>query len=107
MKKLPNKFRYMSQTYRIETASCKDMDDGTGKCDVWGKVTFEKSLINVIKDATNDCQLKVLLHEMLHVIFTHSGIKIENEEEVIEAVEHGLIEAMRQNKWMKEIFNED
>lgn len=105
--KFPTKFKYMSQEYEIKYASQEEIDKLTDH-NVWGRVAYKEGTITIIKDAIDDCKLEILLHEIFHVIFTQSGTRLEDiEESVIEAISYGLIEAFRQNKWMKEMFDED
>jgi Zn-dependent peptidase ImmA (M78 family) len=62
-------------------------------------------VVNCNEKYTEEYQKLVLLHEIIHTICTAHGTDLgENTEDVIDSLAFGIIQAVNQNKWMKEYF---
>lgn len=64
-----------------------------------GQIIFDKSVIDLCPAQNHQAMSQTLLHEILHGIFYHYGIEMEEkkEEEVVERLSHGLYQVLQDN----------
>lgn len=64
-----------------------------------GQILFDKSVIDLCPSQNHQMMSQTLLHEILHGIFYHYGIEMEEkkEEEVVERLSHGLYQVLQDN----------
>ncbi len=102
--KLPKKFRFMSATWDIDEGKVGRSNDASNK-KFMGRARFKTRHISVRKDMPDDVKKETLMHELMHVIAMAQGLPFE--ENQIEGISNGLMEAIRQNEWFGTFFAEE
>jgi len=65
---------------------------------LYGKIAYEEAVIQVSSRAAPSLVPVILMHEILHGMISQAGLKIENEEQVCEALSHALVDFMERNQ---------
>lgn len=93
--KIPESVRIAGIEYRIESVDY--LNDGTTLA--YGYIDYEKHVIQFNKTEDVDHQHKcvTLLHEILHGIRQNNGMKITNEEQVVDMYARGLYQVLQDN----------
>lgn len=101
--KLPKTFRFMSQEWTI-------IEGHTGKAGdskkYMGRANFKRRNIYIREDMSDDIKKNTLVHEIMHIIIRTQGITGDDEEATVEGITNGIMEAYRQNPWLKDILEE-
>lgn len=65
---------------------------------LYGEIAYEEAVIRVSSRAADSLVPVILWHEILHGMITQAGLKVENEEQVCEALSHMLADFMERNQ---------
>ena len=93
--KIPKSIRIGGVDYTIKD-NVPALNDGVDL--LYGRIDYRESIIE-ISDICGGHQMKciTLLHEILHGVCYHAGLKIENEEEVVEMFAKGIYQVLQDN----------
>ncbi|MBO5917862.1 MAG: hypothetical protein J6Q14_03745 [Oscillospiraceae bacterium] len=93
--KIPSEVRIAGVDYLV--AIREGLNDGETM--LRGQIQFDKSYINLNPNQGHQQMSQTLIHEVLHGIFYHYGIELEEkkEEEVVERLTHGLYQVLQDN----------
>ena len=98
--KIPEKIRIGGVVYDVKYED--RLNNGTNLA--YGHIDYDKALIRLapnLQDYQGECL--TFLHEILHGIAKHFGLKIESDEKTIDALARGLYMVISDNP---EIFND-
>lgn len=81
-----------------EITQVKDLHDfeGNTKVDLWGHAKTGETKIELLDTLSNQRQIQVLWHELLHAILTQTGHDEHNEQH-LDALSTGIIQLLRDN----------
>lgn len=94
--RIPESVRIAGSEYAIKKEDIVRREDQL----LYGFIDFNGNTISLSNtDACgNDTQRITLLHEILHGICLHYGIKLEDEEDAVERLAFGLYQVLRDNE---------
>ena len=93
--KIPSEVRIAGVDYLVTIR--EGLNDG--KNILRGQIIYDKSLIELNPTQGHQVMSQTLIHEILHGVFYHYGIEMEEkkEEEVVERLTHGLYQVLQDN----------
>ena len=93
--KIPDTIRIAGVEYKIVIVP----NLMNGPTAAYGHIDFENSLIELSDTFGTEYQkrCKILWHEILHGIVENSGMKIENEEEIVDMFAKGVYQVLQDN----------
>lgn len=93
--KIPSEVRIAGVDYLVTIR--EGLNDGLKM--LRGEISFSNSVITLCPSQNHQAMSQTLLHEILHGIFYHYGIEMEEkkEEEVVERLSHGLYQVLQDN----------
>lgn len=93
--KIPNSVRIGGVEYEVRYEPNVRVDSSL----CYGKIDYSESTISLSTTDGTGHQMRciTLLHEILHGIRNHSGVTIENEEEVVDMFAKGLYQVLQDN----------
>ena len=65
---------------------------------LYGQIAYEEAVIQVSSRAAPSLAPVILMHEILHGMISQAGLKIDNEEQVVEALAHALVDFIERNQ---------
>ena len=65
---------------------------------LYGKISYEAGEITVSSRASWALKNVILWHEILHGIISQTALEIANEEQVVEALSHGIVQVLQDNE---------
>lgn len=93
MRKLPAKsIKYRTSRYKLV------LDSELARSNYWGKIDHKRGIISVDPELCESLFPQTLLHELLHLVDFQGGLKLK--ENHLDALAFGLIDLLRQNKWL-------
>lgn len=101
----PKSFNFGHIKYEIELIPEMRADDGQ---ELGGQHRQHEGKLFIITDGRHTLEYKklALMHEIVHAIEVCQGLESLKEEQV-HGLAFGIIQALRQNFWMREFFSED
>ena len=93
--KIPNSVRIGGVEYEIQHREVVRIDNNL----CYGSIDYSESVINLSESdgGGHQHQCITLWHEILHGIFNHACLKVENEEEVVEVLGKGIYQVLQDN----------
>jgi hypothetical protein len=93
--KIPNSVRIGGVEYDVKFAEIVRI--GTELC--YGSIDYPDTtiLISETDGGEHQHQCITLWHEILHGIFNHACLKVENEEEIVEVLSKGIYQVLQDN----------
>ena len=76
----------------------EEMLDGEECSQKWGGTTWDEGTIEIHKPLREINKRLALLHEVLHVIFMHTGIQQDEAERLCNEMEYPLLEILTKNE---------
>lgn len=91
--RIPKTIRLDGVTYQVKIVAPQTIPG------CWGEAHQDKAVIKISKALAHDMRWQVLLHEVLHLIFAHAGIKLHHkrEESIVDRVDALLYGFLRNN----------
>lgn len=97
--KIPSKLKVGAHTFTVRKANARDAEKGS---DYWGKTDYSNATITIDNEVQQSKMEEVLLHEILHVCFDHSGLNVKydrgEEENIVNALSNQLYMILKVNK---------
>lgn len=90
---IPQKVKICGQIFTV--VMVENLNDGIKMLS--GYIDYGKSEISLNKGIGEQQQQVTLLHEILHGLFTVFGIKVDDEEEVVERLAYGMQQVLTDN----------
>ena len=93
--KIPEFVRIGGVEYKV-TRDQPFLNDGTNL--LYGQINYNETTIE-LSNVANSHQMKciTLWHEILHGIRNHTGLEIENEEEIVDMFARGIYQVLQDN----------
>lgn len=93
--KIPKSVRIGGVEYDVEFAEIVRM--GAELC--YGSISYPDTLIQISETDAGEHQHQcvTLWHEILHGLFYHACMKVENEEEIVEVLSKGIYQVLQDN----------
>lgn len=90
---MKRKLKVLGISYEVQLVDPKKLNGDWGECDL------ERCIIKINRDLPKDRQQAVLLHEILHIAFSHSNVRVSPslEERIIEGIDDVLFSALSDN----------
>lgn len=64
---------------------------------LYGEICYSEGEIKVDSRSNSSLKPVILWHEMLHGILSMAGVEVANEDQVIEAISHGIVMVLQDN----------
>src|SRR5690606_2643513 len=91
---LPKTFLIGNIPYEVQGRDGYIEEDGTL---LWGRIKYDKQLIEVSNELKKDLKSKVLLHELVHGILENYGMAKHNKEDFVDRLSTALFDFITHN----------
>lgn len=96
--RLPKKIYIGGVEYSVELV--QNGEDEIHEVKYYGSVNYDRNVITIYKNRNNDCIIRTLLHEIVHIV--DSDLKIGLCEDNVHRFSAGLYGVLKDNKMLKE-----